>query len=327
MKVLGMLFIVWGHLNPEYLTHFIYTFSVPSFFFISGYLFKVRSWPEFIKKNLRSLIIPYLLLGCSVTIFFAMVKIYFGAYTNDFFLNSIVSLIIGDQKGSCGGVGCQALWFVYTLFLAKILSNILREKWTIQFIVAAVFLGAAQYFTIRGFEFYSSYANLLVSYPFFLTGFYLRSAKKEWIAKLTSYINTRFSYRQLAIGAICLTALVGLISHYNGMVEMFNAKFGSNIFLFILGGIFGSMLLAIISMRFGSKDYKNVIKTISTGSILILAWQIIFLLAITLTIAKSMGNLIHHGAITFILSIAIMLIFIPVIKFANIHLPFLVGYR
>lgn len=327
MKVLGMLFIVWGHLNPEYLTHFIYVFNVPSFFFISGYLFKVRPWPEFIKKNLRGLITPYLLLGSSVIIFFAMVKVYFGAYTNAFFPYSFAALIIGDQNGLGGGVGCQALWFVYTLFLAKILSNILRDKWAIQFIVAAVFLGAAQYFTIWGFEFYSSYTDLLVSYPFFLTGFYLRSEKNEWIDKMILCINNCLNFGQLATLVICVTSLVGLISHYNGMVEMFNAKFGSNIFLFISGGILGSILLAIISMRLGSKDYKNVIKTISKGSILILAWQIIFLLTITLTIAKSMGNLIYNDAITFFMSIAIMLIFIPVIKFTNIHLPFLVGYR
>lgn len=37
MKTLGMFFIIWGHLSPELLKDCIYTFSVPSFFVISGF--------------------------------------------------------------------------------------------------------------------------------------------------------------------------------------------------------------------------------------------------------------------------------------------------
>lgn len=52
MKALGMFFIIWGHLNPEYIKDCIYTFSVPSFFVISGFLFKPSDWQTFCKKKL-----------------------------------------------------------------------------------------------------------------------------------------------------------------------------------------------------------------------------------------------------------------------------------
>ena len=63
MKALGMLLIIWGHCFPVGLTSFVYAFSVPLFFVISGYLSKrEESLKVFWKKNFRSLIVPYLLL-------------------------------------------------------------------------------------------------------------------------------------------------------------------------------------------------------------------------------------------------------------------------
>lgn len=38
MKVVGMLFIVWGHFTPNIMHNFIYAFNVPLFFCISGAL-------------------------------------------------------------------------------------------------------------------------------------------------------------------------------------------------------------------------------------------------------------------------------------------------
>lgn len=42
MKVLGMLFIVWGHSSPKICSDFIYTFSVPLFFIMAGYLSRCK---------------------------------------------------------------------------------------------------------------------------------------------------------------------------------------------------------------------------------------------------------------------------------------------
>ena len=51
MKVLGMYVIILGHTFPEGLCAFIYSFSVPLFFFISGFLDKrATSWKECITK-------------------------------------------------------------------------------------------------------------------------------------------------------------------------------------------------------------------------------------------------------------------------------------
>ena len=38
MKVIGMFLIIWGHFFPKFSNVIIYSFNVPLFFCISGYL-------------------------------------------------------------------------------------------------------------------------------------------------------------------------------------------------------------------------------------------------------------------------------------------------
>lgn len=42
MKLIGMLFIVWGHFFPTHASNWIYAFNVPLFFCISGSLTNSR---------------------------------------------------------------------------------------------------------------------------------------------------------------------------------------------------------------------------------------------------------------------------------------------
>ena len=62
MKVIGMYAIILGHFAPPILQYITYSFSVQLFFFISGFLFhKENDNRVFWEKNLRLLIIPYLI--------------------------------------------------------------------------------------------------------------------------------------------------------------------------------------------------------------------------------------------------------------------------
>lgn len=70
MKTSGIYLIVLGHMFPCPGTNFIYSFSVPLFFFISGFLFyQSDSFNTFLRKNFYSLIIPYLFINCISLIF------------------------------------------------------------------------------------------------------------------------------------------------------------------------------------------------------------------------------------------------------------------
>ena len=67
MKAIGMFFIVLGHFFPPYISAWIYTFNVPLFFFVSGFLAKKEdNWGFFWNKNMKGLIIPFLLLSSQI---------------------------------------------------------------------------------------------------------------------------------------------------------------------------------------------------------------------------------------------------------------------
>ncbi|EUJ29371.1 acyltransferase [Listeria cornellensis FSL F6-0969] len=62
LRGFGMILVVWGHMNiPIALETIIYSFHMPLFFFISGYLYKKNnnSFKEVVKKKATVLLIPY----------------------------------------------------------------------------------------------------------------------------------------------------------------------------------------------------------------------------------------------------------------------------
>jgi acyltransferase len=69
-KAIGIFLIVIGHSRglPDYLTHLIFSFHVPLFFFISGFLLKPDKLAQTVgdnaKKTLRTLAVPYLFFFC-----------------------------------------------------------------------------------------------------------------------------------------------------------------------------------------------------------------------------------------------------------------------
>lgn len=326
MKALGMFFIIWGHLNPEYIKDCIYTFSVPSFFVISGFLFKPSDWQTFCKKNWVGLIVPYILLTTSVILFFAFVKMIFGGLSLSYFPESFFSCLIGDQNGYGNGIGCQAMWFVYTLFLAKILSNAFYDSWRFQFFICVVCWGAAVILKESGISFYSSYVDLLLAYPFFVFGWLVGSKYKDKLETLAVRM-TKFPKILVYLSILILLCGLYVLSYYNGMLQMYNADFGRNLFLCLLGGVVGTILLAIIGMLFNNHDYFGIIATHSSGSIITLAWQIVFLFIIDLVLTKINILNKHDVVLTLLLTICMFGAFVPIIKIVQKHFPILLGFR
>lgn len=258
MKALGMFFIVWGHLSPEHLKDVIYAFNVPCFFIISGFLFKDKDWSTFWKKNIKGLVVPYALLCATVIAFFAAVKLYFGGMEVTYLPLSILACLIGDQNGIGCGVGCQALWFVYTLFISKIVANAVRNNWSWQCVIVVGSMIVAYCLKRLNLQLFSSYVDFVLAYPFFLIGYYIAKNKHLDVVSVSKFVKERRTVWIYLSLAICMATLF-VIGNYNGMVRMYNADYGKNLVLLLFGGCIGTVSLAIISMRLGSRDYKNII--------------------------------------------------------------------
>ena len=91
MKVIGMYFIICGHLwVPYYLQ--IYTFSVPAFFIISGFLHKEYAEGSFLMRTFRNLILPMFILTIPEILWDISWEIKNGTFERSFLLSRISSL-------------------------------------------------------------------------------------------------------------------------------------------------------------------------------------------------------------------------------------------
>ena len=67
-KGYGILFVIFAHLDVGILGTWIYTFHMPLFFLLSGYVFGLKyDFRTFVNKKIHSIVIPYITLGIPMT--------------------------------------------------------------------------------------------------------------------------------------------------------------------------------------------------------------------------------------------------------------------
>lgn len=118
-KVFGIYLVVLGHTTDgsELIRPLIYSFHMPLFFMISGYLEKKYSGSaiSYIKKTAKRLLIPYLIYGIISTLY-----VIFIVGSKDT-IHTLLCLCVGRPQGFAG-----PLWFVPVLFEIKIINMFLE---------------------------------------------------------------------------------------------------------------------------------------------------------------------------------------------------------
>ena len=129
LSIWGIILVVIGHsgfTSPEIadrlsrLHRWIYSFHMPLFFFISGYLYSLTNKSfaninifRFLKKKWHRLLIPYIILGIVIFI----IKYSFAGLSTverSFSLNSFLYMFITPQSANST---MGFLWYLITLFL------------------------------------------------------------------------------------------------------------------------------------------------------------------------------------------------------------------
>lgn len=237
-------------------------------------------------------------------------------------------MLLGYQSVS-HGIGSVNMWFVYTLLLIKILYVYIRDMRIHGVIVLLSLCGA---YALKDCHACWSVQNVLVSLPFFYLGMLSKTQIGDWInATCNRFHNLRYENQtfKFLVCTYCVVATIVLymLSSCNGFVQKYEGGFGNSIFLFVLNAIMGiSLMFVLCSLLIGYKP--SWLLTISTGSILILAYQNIAI--------KAYGGVFLIGAIkeyknndliTFIVALIIMNAFVPLIRLAQKHVPILMGGR
>ena len=309
MKTIGMYFIVLGHFFT-YGYKYVYVFSVPVFFIISGFLSKKETNSKlFWMKLWYNLIVPMFLI-CFIYFIFNSIEI---PINHVFSLYRIKFYFVYSLLGFQSSLG--TLWFVYTLAILKIIYQFSPNKLSSALLLAASLAGAYIYnnsYYIQNHSLFhnpNAITNILVAYPFFIIGVYL--------SKFKVIINTYNNLPSHIIGLLLCVTIIFICGHYNGGVWMYNVGYGNNILLFLIGGISGSIAVFIISKLLSDYSF-NWVLLISKGSIIILGFHVYIIWYIRKVIPSP-------SYIDFILSLLILIAFIPLIFFSEKYCPILLG--
>lgn len=187
-KGIGILLVVVGHCIPDASTpngvsivgykilfDLIYSFHMPLFFFISGFMIsqeKMRNHGQttldILKKRFYRLIIPYIVVGLC----YAPFKMLLAQFANKpYDISNLWMVVIGVNPDG-------ELWFLYSLFIAHLISAI----WG--FRVSRIGLLVAGVFCVTGVVFPIVTKFLF----FFLLGVYIRSEHADFVMNFSGIL-------------------------------------------------------------------------------------------------------------------------------------------
>lgn len=329
--------VVLGHasLQSSVLLNFIYSFHVPAFFVISGYLDKRKKDEEFLstlKSSFKRIMVPYLffntigLLTCWISPYMHP-ELYYNVDIIHSFLNAIIGIILmDDYVTSYSFLPVVPLWFLVSLFTCKMLFAVSAKIGKCEDTKCKVFLWVV--LTAVLVFFYNldvhlfSLDSTVLAFVFYLGGYWLKSLnfnfekiKKDWALFLL-------------ISFICVCVLF-FLSDVNGFVSIDGGNTGNNFGLFLVNaclGLFVIVLLSIlVELKFGQVKF---LQTIGQNTLTILGLHYTFLYFLKLFL-KLGGISIHPMSLFASLSISVLAVAfcIPISQYLRNRIPWSVGLR
>ncbi|MDD5165871.1 MAG: acyltransferase family protein [Candidatus Omnitrophica bacterium] len=247
LKAIGIFFVLLAHhgINPK-ISKYIYSFHMPLFFFVSGYLFdfeRHRKFKEFILMRSRSLVVPYFI--------FSFITFFFWLFIVRGLSIRGVSLRMDPIK-SFFGIFCSfglpswqnpldvALWFLPCLFIVELLFwffifNIKKQR---ELVILLICVGTIGYLNslCNPIRLPWSMDVALVAIVFYGMGYIFRKQTRGNSVK----------DKHIAWKLILLFALHFTFCSLNQAIDM-NANLYGNILYFYIAGLAGILFYLGIS--------------------------------------------------------------------------------
>ncbi len=277
-KGYGMLFVIWAHLPNEGLNTWIYSFHMPLFFFLSGYVFSMKyEFRVFAKRKVKSMVIPYFCLGIPMFLFQSVRYYIEGTLSFEKCIEFLVDLIAQNRF--------QTLWYMACLFWLNLLFYGL-VKWikseqilgVVSFVLAGI---GIFYYSIGGPSLFWNMDACLTAMPFFFAGYSYKMhrekvdsiflGKRKWICFLGAVIiNVSCYYLTWEISGCGL--------------EMFYCQYGSPVFTYV-SAFAGIIWVVIVSHQWTIRW----VRYIGENSMLYYAWHQLMMIPIAKVILWSLG--------------------------------------
>ncbi|MDT3401641.1 acyltransferase family protein [Mucilaginibacter terrae] len=327
-KFIGIFLVVFGHTSIEdCVVDSIYSFHMPLFFFISGYLFsfeKYANYKTFAIHRFKQLIIPYLAFNVITYIFWLLIGRKYGA---DALIEiSLFKPLIGIIYGNGNDhflIHNVVLWFLPCLFVVESLFLLLFKNKNLHQ-ASIILLGLI----VSGYI-YTNYVKInlpwgietaIVALVFY--GF--SNVFKEGLRKILSLPK----FLLISLSVLSLVAFF-FTSTQNGRINMLGSDY-NNYFLFYLLAFNGIFLVITISDLISSVFKRLlVVEFIASNTLFILGFHNLSFTIIkaftVFVLKKPLVIFDHNTALGFLLSIVTIILLIPCIIIVNKYLPFITG--
>ena len=262
-KGIGILLVVIGHMNiPQELSKIIFSFHMPLFFFISGYLYNEKKYSvnfeNVFYSKLKSLVWPFI----TFTIFYLILSVFINQKS---IIQSFdyVDFFKGNRSLN------TPLWFLTALFSTEIIfSQIIRffnTRKAIFLILLIIIIGFFNAIFWR-YTFFLNIDIALVTILFFLVG---------WLFKKYNWGKSIFKKGRTLLYIIIAAIILLLTSLTNEKINILENIYG-NLILMLLAVIFGISLTILLAKQIlNFKFLRIVFEYLGKNSLIILGVHII----------------------------------------------------
>lgn len=183
---IGIILVIIGHLpiNNDFLLEWIYSFHIPLFFFISGYVYKNDlTLRQFIMKKTKTIIVPYYSMAFILITFNVLFLKFQGNFTAATFWVMLRGILVQDRFWT--------IWYFAALLVVEVIFYCVLHLplgHTIKYMVLGLLFG------IGGL--YSYYVTIplpinidvaLMAIPFFGLGYYLKTNNRVLLRYMKDY--------------------------------------------------------------------------------------------------------------------------------------------
>lgn len=260
-KGIGIILVLMGHVSKiKIINNIIFSFHMPLFFMISGYLYKNKE--KFVKNKFKKILIPYFLFSIVSFLYWFIIERHIRSQS----INPLYAFsnIFFARGGSDNYIFNVVLWFLPCLFITETIFWILENKFPKKRIGIIVFLSSIIGFIYpKVIEFRLPFCIdiFFTSIVFYYIGYifknYIELKTKEKIKNKENII--------ILIG-ICLTIFLAIIE--NG-ANMDNLRF-TYYTVFYIAATVGTYTVYLFSNKLCKFKISSIIEWIGKNSLYIM---------------------------------------------------------
>lgn len=311
-KGLCILLVVAGHTGiPVYLVLWIFSFHMPFFFFISGFLYNNHKYTpiQFIFKRVKSLLLPYAIFSAIVIL---LMPIYASHEVTIFELPSIAYDVF--CHGWASDNYTYPLWFIPVLFVVEVVYMLLCRLPNIIKVICIILLG------LLGIVLYWKNISFVYTLPSVCTAIVFYYLGNLMHVKISSISIRRLKTVTMITLFLLAFVISILVSQYNlPQIDLAYNQLSNPILMYI-AAIAGIIIVILTSMIIISKS--RVLTTLGTyfgkNTYVILATHVLYMQLLI----RFLGN-----GNSFLRHLCMWILMILTIYCINNYVPWILGEK